>query len=327
MDWGNAVSTWVAEGLITEEQAPALLSWLEQHAPDATPLSDVAITVVAMVAAWLLTGASVLFASQVGGDFEAEIALLSAVVWAAAGLAIGRAISEPAGQGLVASSVVIAPLALLALFETAPGRLDTLTLGLVLLPAVLGTGLGLVRRQTSLTVAASMAAAMVLTPWVYDRAGWAELVFGVALLGVTVPNLLAYRARHEGNEWLGGIASVLQSQVAFTAVIGINAAFARRSWGSSADAWLWESGFALTAFGITLLGAGAVGQSRMTLVSGVGALVTAEIAFLTAFGDVVAAIVILGIEGLALLTAVIAVVAARAGRARRDQAEPRRLSG
>ncbi|MEM6928495.1 MAG: hypothetical protein AAF602_16285 [Myxococcota bacterium] len=256
------------------------------------------------------------------------VALLGGLGWAAIGIAVGQRVSPAAGQGLVAAAVVIATLALLGLFEDRPGNLDAAAVAATLVPAAAGTLVGVLRRQSTVAVASSMAAAMVLSIWVYDQSRWAETLFGLTLVLAVLPNALAYKARLDDDDWLAAVAGTLQSQVAFATVIGINAAFARNTWGSSQNAWLWESAFTVTLFGIGLLGAGAVGASRLTLVSGVAALVTAEIAVLTAFGDVVAAIVILGLEGLALIAAVVVVVASRAGKARRAQdGGERRLSG
>ncbi|MEM6928496.1 MAG: hypothetical protein AAF602_16290 [Myxococcota bacterium] len=64
MQWSEVVETWIADGLITDEQAPALKDWLETNKPPSAPLSDLALTVVAMVGAWLLSGASVLLTVQ-----------------------------------------------------------------------------------------------------------------------------------------------------------------------------------------------------------------------------------------------------------------------
>jgi len=321
VDWAKVVETWVAEGLVTEAQAPALRDWLARHGPRTTPLADIALTVVALAGAWLLTGASVLLVVYLDGEAwqAGSVALLSALVWAGVGFVTGRTVNPAAGQGLVSSAVVIAPLAFLAIVETEPGRLDPGAWTVTLLPAVVGTAFAVLRRQATLAVAASMAASILLVPWIYEQPmPWPETLFIASLLYAAIPNGLAYRAQLDGDDSLAGIAGTLQAQVAFTVFIAINAAFAHDPYTGGFDARLWESGTAIMFLGFALLGLGALGRSRMTLVGGLIALVVAEITFLTAFGDVMAAIVILGLEGLVLIAAVAAVVAARAGRAQRD---------
>lgn len=322
MDWDEVTETWVAEGLIQTDQAPALRRWLHAHATSSSGPGDTALTVLAVAGAWLLTGASILLVSYLGGSAEeaGTIALISAMLWAIVGGVVGPRINPGIGVGLGAAAIVIAPVAIMALFEAGPAEFGPGMLLLTLTPAALGTGVAAYTRRTGLAVAASMAAATVLVPWVFDRGDAAALfLLAGTLVYLAGPNLLAYLARLEDDETRATIAATLQPQVAFATVIVLFAAFADAIFPQNLGYW-WESGAKVTFAGFALLGLGALGQSRMTLLAGLVSLVVAEITFLTAFGDVVVAIVILGVEGLVLLVAAIAAVAARVSH-RRRQAE------
>ncbi|MEN0062607.1 MAG: hypothetical protein AAGA48_10690 [Myxococcota bacterium] len=314
MDWGTTTKTWVREGLITADQAPALKRWLDRHGPR-QPRWDGALTVLAMAGAWLLTGTGAALVLELGGTGdEARLAgFISALLWIIVGFGLGRVASEAAGQGLVGAGVVAATLALVPVKEIR--NLDLMGLLLVLTPAFLGTVLAGLQRQGGLAAASSLAFALVMVPLLIDG-GVGEWAFGGTLAYAALVNLLVYEARQRGVERT--FAQAMQSQIGFLTLVMVFASF--EIWGFGRPR-KWTAGSALLGAGAMLLGAGALGQSRMTLVSGLVVLVIAEIRILEAIGDVRLAIAILGLEGLALIVAVVGVLVSRAGKARRDQAK------
>ncbi len=308
MNWDAVTRGWVADGLISEPQREPLRAWLDEHAP-ANPFGAVILTALVSGGCWLLTGSLALSVDLAGfdGDGPALAALVAGLAQAILGVGARIGLGRPVAQGLWTAAVPITVFSLTALWD-APWK-DAALIWLLptLLPVGVGTAVAVVDRMPGLAAASAFAALVPLGLEVFAYSDPVASAVAAACLALTWAFAVGALLRPQ--------TEALQPQVPFWTTLAMT--------GIGVEGSAWESGALLALYGTLALGAAAVGRSRWTLVSGVGALICAEVVLLGAVGDMMIATVVLGIEGLALMAGAFVYLAWQVGKRRKAETDRR----
>ena len=321
-DWSALVGAWIDEGLIDASHRDALVQRLEAVPLPSGPTGVFAsVAIVALVTAGLLLVDGSLLTALI--LLEADEELVSAVLvglgllQGASGVPIRVFLHRGVAHGFGSAGILASLTGLLGL-GLADRSLEPFCLvaGVVLFLAT--TALAVVDEAPGLGAAAGLAVTVPLLSQL-DADVASPILLGLALAWIVVGAAAAGITARVSLPPLLGDPSVLSVQAPFAAFVGVVAIFLHGRWvltGWSASAY--ESAILLALFGGVVLVAGWASKSRVTLVSGIGVILTAQLPALWAFESLVLALVTFGVEGLSLLGAAILAVAVAARRQTRE---------
>ncbi len=322
-DWAGIVEGWVAEGLVETAHRDELVRRLQ-----AVPLPRrvaggmfASVAIVALVTAGLLL---------IDGSLLTTLALLDAhetlvaTVLVCLGLAKGVVavpirvfLHRGVAHGFGAAGILGCLTGLLGL-GLAERALEPVCLGAGLVAFVVATGLAIWDEAPGVAGAAGLGATLPLLSQL-DHSVAVPIVLAASLGWIVVASAVAVvQERAELPEALGDPA-VLGVQTPFASFVGVVAIFLHGRWVLSGwNASAYESSILLAFFGGLVLLAGWAAKSRITLVSGIGVILTAQLPALWAFESLVLALVAFGVEGLGLLGVAVLAVMVAARRQTRD---------
>jgi len=320
-DWASLISDWVEAGVISEDQRGPLLerlSAVELPGASGGVFGEAAVMALVMVGTLLITSSFVV--SLVLLDVSATVASLLvavvALIQGAAAVGARFAVHRAVGHGLGASAVLVWSSALLSL-GIAESALEWACLVGVVLAYLLASGAALVDRARGLAGASGLA---LVAPWLSQFDSSTVQLLSIGLCAVYVFGLSGATVALDrlGERRLDlDVLSVQVPFFSFVAVFGVLIHRAIVFTGSNAQEW--ESSALLGLFGGGLLLAGWAAGSRFSLVSGLSVLLIAQAPVLFAVGDPYIGVVVLGLEGIALVCSAVVALVVGAQRASRER--------
>jgi hypothetical protein len=325
-DWFGLVDGWIAEGLVDGAHRDALVRRLEAvRLPSANPTAGLFATVaiVALVTAGLLLiDGSVLTTLALLNADEQNVAAALAVlglIQGIAGVPIRLLLHRGVGHGFGSAGVMAALTGLLGL-GLAERSLEPVCL-IVGMGIFLGTTLlAVVDDAPGLAAAAGLGVTMPLLAQL-DADVASPILLAGSLAWVVLASAAAVVDQRIDLPGFLGTPSVLGAQTPFAAFIGSVAILLHGRWLLSGwNGSAYESAILLALFGGLILLAGWAATSRVTLVSGLGVILTAQLPVLWALESLELALVAFGLEGLGLLGIAVLAVLVAARRKNRESA-------